>query len=81
MIPTVLGGARPRFAGLEEHLPDILVGGIIKLPKSLVLGWIKLPQGTSSALTRESQANKHHLDYVDEFDIPVNHALNARLEQ
>ena len=57
MIPMVLGGARPRFAGLKEHLPDILVGGIIKLLKGLVLGWVEFPQSASSAVTGENQAN------------------------
>ena len=57
LIPTVLGGAWPRFAGFEEHLPDILVGGIAELPKGLLLGWVVIPQITGSMQARENQAN------------------------
>ena len=57
LIPAVLGGAQPWFAGLEEHLPDILVGGTIELLKGLVLGWVELPQSAGSVLARENQAN------------------------
>ena len=31
LVPAVLGGVRPRFAGLEKHLPNILVGGAKEL--------------------------------------------------
>ena len=79
MIPPILGRVQPWFAGLEGHLTDILVGGIIELSKGLVLGWVELSAGLM--LASENQANYHHLDYVDECDILANHALNTRLEQ
>ena len=42
-VPLVLGRVRPRFAGLEEHLPDIFMHCAEELRECLVLGWVEFP--------------------------------------
>ena len=80
MVPTVRGGVRPWFAGLEEHFPDVLVRGAKKLPQGLVLGRVILPQITAYVLTRKDQADQHHLDYVNKPDGLVFHTFDAHLD-
>ena len=80
LVPAVRGGVRPWFAGLEEHLPDVLVQGDEKLLQGLVLGRVILPQIAASVLTRKDQAYQHHLDYVNKLDGPVLHIFDARLD-
>ena len=80
LVPAVCGRVRPWFAGLKEHLPDVLVRGAEKLPQGLVLGRVILPQITASVLTRKNQADQHHLDYVNQFDGLVFHTFDACLD-
>ena len=80
LVPAVCGRVRPWFAGLEEHLPDVLVQGAKKLPQGLVLGRVILPQITASVLTRKDQADQHHLNHVNKPDGLVLHTVDARLD-
>ena len=79
VVPTILGRLRPRLIGFEKHLPDVFMCSAEELLQGLVLGRIELPQMESPALARKDPAKKHHLDHVDELDVVVHHAPNARL--
>ena len=74
LVPAVCGRVRPWFAGLKEHLPDVLVRGAEKLPQGLVL-----PQITTSVLARKGQADQHHLDHVYKPDGLVLHTFDMLL--
>ena len=81
VVPTVLGRLRPRLVGLKEHLLDVFVRSSEELLQGLVLVRIELPQMASPALAWKDPANKHHLDHIDELDVLVYHALDARLKR
>ena len=80
MVLAVCGRVRPWFAGLKEHLPDVLVRGGEKLPQGLVLGRVILPQIAGSVLTRKKQEDQHHMYYISKLDVLVSHTLDACLE-
>ena len=48
--------------------------------QSLMLGWVELPQAESPSLTRENPAEEHDLDYIDEFNLPVDQVFDAGLK-
>ena len=81
VIAAVLGRLWPRLVGLEKHLSDTFVRDAEELLQGLVLGRIELPQMASPALARKDPAKKHHLDHIDELDVLVHHALDARLQR
>ena len=81
VMATVLGRLRPRLVGLEKHLPYTFMRDAEELLQGLLLGRIELPQVASPVLARKDPANKHHLDHIDELDVLVHHALDARLQR
>ena len=81
VVPTVLDRIRPRLVGLEKDLPDVFVRSAEEPHQGLVFGWIILPQMASPTLARKDPANKHHLDHIDNLDIFVYHAPDARLKR
>ena len=76
----VLCGGRRNFAGLEQHLLDVLVRRVEKLSQRLVLGRVELPQITSPALAWKNSAEEHNLDHVDKLDFLAYHVLDTCLE-
>ena len=81
VVPTVLGRIRPCIVGLEKHPLDVFVCSAEELQQGLVLGRIVLPQVASPSLARKDPAYKHHLDHIDELNILVYHASDARLKR
>ena len=80
-MPTIRVYGRRLLIAFEEQLPGVFVSGAEELHQGLVLLRIELPQSGSSALVREDLANQHNLDHIDELDVFVHHALDARLQR
>ena len=81
IVPAVRVYGRRRLVALKKQLPDILMSGSEEPLQSLVLLRIEFPQGECSALARKDPVNKHHLDHIDELDIFIHRALDARLQR
>ena len=77
---AILGSGCGGLGALEKHLPGIFVRHVEEPAQSLVPRRVELPQGESSLLTREDQADEHNLDYVDKFELLVHQGLDACLD-
>ena len=80
IVPTVRIYDRRLFVALEEQLPGIFVSSSEEPSQGLVLRQKEFPEREASALVGENPANQHHLDHIDELDVFIHHALNARLQ-
>ena len=75
---AIFGSGCGSLGALEQHPPDVFVRSVEEPAQSLVLRRIELPHTEAPSLARENPADEHDLDYVDEINVLVHHALDAR---
>ena len=75
-----LSNGRRDLGAFEQYPPGIFMSCVEEPVQSSMLGRGELPQVESPLLAREYPVDEHDLDYVDEFELPVQHVLNTCLE-